>query len=208
MIYKNLIIGTANFGQQYGVIQKKKIKLSQVKKIIDFANQKKIKFFDTSLRYKNSEKILGKNITKHSKIITKIPPIPSNVKFNDIEKWFDKQISLSLKKLKVKKFYAILLHKPESLLKKKGYKLYKALIDQKKKKITEKIGISIYNFDTLNKILKKFEIDVVQLPFNVFDQRLLYKKLIYHQKKPEIHIRSIFLQGLLLMNPDELPKKI
>lgn len=207
MIYKNLIIGTANFGQQYGVIQKKKIKLSQVKKIIDFANQKKIKFFDTSLRYKNSEKILGKNITKHSKIITKIPPIPSNVKFNDIEKWFDKQISLSLKKLKVKKFYAILLHKPESLLKKKGYKLYKALIDQKKKKITEKIGISIYNFDTLNKILKKFEIDVVQLPFNVFDQRLLYKKLIYHQKKPEIHIRSIFLQGLLLMNPDELPKK-
>ena len=69
MIYKNLIIGTANFGQQYGVIQKKKIKLSQVKKIIDFANQKKIKFFDNSLIYKNYEKILGKNITKNSSIV-------------------------------------------------------------------------------------------------------------------------------------------
>ena len=204
----NFILGTANFGQRYGISKKNKIKLYEIKKIIEYANKNKIKFFDTSRSYKNSEKILGKNIPKFSKIITKIPPVPNSIKSSNIERWFKKQVLLSSKKLNVKKFHAILLHKSEALLGKEGHKLYKVLIKLKKEKITKKIGVSIYNFDTLNKILKKFKIDVIQLPFNVFDQRLLYKKIRFHQSKPEIHIRSIFLQGLLLMSANKLPKKL
>ena len=207
-INSNLILGTANFGQKYGINQKKKLNIKNIKKIINFANKNKINFFDTSRSYKNSEKIIGGSKSRNSKIITKVPPLPNNIKSNDIKKWLNKQISLSLKKSKVKKFYAILLHKSEALLGKEGYKLYTALNELKKKKLTRKIGVSIYNFNTLNSILKKFKIDVIQLPFNVFDQRLLYKKINFYQSKPEIHIRSIFLQGLLLMNASELPRKL
>ena len=208
MINKNLILGTANFGQVYGINKKRKVKINEIRKIINFAKKNKIKFFDTSRSYGNSEKILGKNRHKFSKVITKIPPLPDGIKSLKVESWIKEQISQSLKKTKVKKFYAILLHKSEALLGKEGYKLYKILSELKKKKITEKIGVSIYNFDTLNKILRKFKIDVVQLPFNVFDQRLLYKKIRFNKNKPEIHIRSIFLQGLISIKSNKLPNKL
>ena len=60
----NFILGTANFGQRYGISKKNKIKLYEIKKMIKFANKNKIKFFDTSRSYKNSEKILGENKSK------------------------------------------------------------------------------------------------------------------------------------------------
>ena len=65
----------------------------------------------------------------------------------------------------------------------------------------EKIGVSIYNFDELATIVDRYEIDLIQAPFNCFDQRLLQQGLldILQDKGIEVHIRSVFLQGLLLM---------
>ena len=75
----------------------------------------------------------------------------------------------------------------------------------------KKIGISIYDFKTLETILnKKLKIDFVQLPYNVFDQRFSNKRLInkLKKRKVEIHARSIFLQGLLVAQNIHLPKRL
>jgi len=83
-----------------------------------------------------------------------------------------------------------------------GKKIYKALLNIKKRGLIKKIGISIYDFKNLNKILKIFKIDIVQVPFNIIDRRLLKSSLLDLQKrnKIELQVRSIFLQGLLLKN--------
>ena len=76
--------------------------------------------------------------------------------------------------------------------------------------MTNKIGISIYDFSTLDKILKKYQFDLIQAPLNILDQRLIetgwLKKL--KERKIEVHARSIFLQGMLLMKHNQLPKKL
>ena len=88
--------------------------------------------------------------------------------------------------------------------------IFNTLLNLKSKGYFNKIGISIYDFKTLELVIKKFTIDFVQLPYNVLDQRLANKKIIkiIKKNKVEIHARSIFLQGLLTTNKINLPKNL
>ena len=73
----HLTIGTAQFGAKYGINQKK-IKFKELKKIKDIIKKNKIRHFDTSIYYKNSEKIIG-TLNVKKKIITKIT-LPKKIK--------------------------------------------------------------------------------------------------------------------------------
>ena len=201
---KNIIIGTANFNQTYG-LSSSKVNLKNIKKIIDFSKKKNIKYYDTSGSYKNAEKILGKNLNKDFRVITKLPPIKLGMTNKKIKDWVIENVYKSKKNLGVKEIYAILMHKPKTLLSKKGNLIYKTLHDLKKKKIIKKIGISEYDFKNVEKIIKRYKIDIIQVPFNVFDQRLIYADFLKY-KKIEIHCRSIFLQGILLKESKNIPK--
>ena len=116
----------------------------------------------------------------------------------------------SLKNLKIEKFECLLLHDAKSLLSEYGNEIYKSMNNIKKNGLTKKIGISIYDFNILSKILKKFKIDLIQAPFNIFDQRLVKTGWLekIKKRKIEIHVRSIFLQGILLLQYNQLPKKL
>ena len=208
MLNNKIIIGTANFDQKYGV-RSKKIDQNGIRKIINYAFKKKINKFDTSASYKNSEKILGNLLQKKTKVITKLPPIPKYLSDKKTELWITKQIEQSQRKLKVKSIYALLLHKPDILLTKRGKKIYQLLIDIKKKGQLKKLGISIYDFKILRKLLKFYKFDIAQVPFNVFDQRLIREKKLLNKKNKniEIHCRSIYLQGLLHENEKKISKK-
>ena len=78
----------------------------------------------------------------------------------------------------------------------------------KKKKIIKKIGVSVYSISDLRKVIKKYKIDTVLISLNVFDQRVLEDKVIKNLKNNNIEIltRSTFLQGLLLIKKNKLPK--
>ena len=99
-----------------------------------------------------------------------------------------------------KKLNTIYLHDEKIIFKRYFKKIYYNLIYLRKKKHFNKLGISIYDFKTIDFFLKKFHFDTIQCPFNIFDQRLITKRYyqILKSKKIEIHVRSIFLQGLLL----------
>ena len=94
------------------------------------------------------------------------------------------------------------------ILSKKRDKIIKILKTLKSEKITKKIGLSVYTPSELNSLLKIFTPDVVQVPLNIFDRRFLEKKLInkLFKKKIEIYFRSIFLQGILLKDFNDLPE--
>jgi aryl-alcohol dehydrogenase-like predicted oxidoreductase len=103
----------------------------------------------------------------------------------------------------------LLLHRPEQLLSPNGEKLYKALQILKDKGQVQKVGVSIYSPDELNALMPRYHFDLVQAPFNLVDQRLSSTGWMRRLKDldVEIHTRSSFLQGLLLMRKAEIPAK-
>ena len=200
-------IGTAQFGTFYGIANKiGKLSFSEGKKIVNFSRNININTFDTACDYINAEKILGLIGVNNCNIVSKLP---KKVPKNNIAKWVTKSVKKSLKKLKVKKLHAILIHDTKYLSGNQGQELYRGLLNIKKIGLVKKIGISIYNMSELDLILSNFKIDIVQSPFNIFDQRLKSSGWLKKLKKLniEIHTRSTFLQGLLLMKKNELPKK-
>ena len=195
-----LALGGAQFGLDYGLKKNKKIKINNIYKIKKLAKKFKVNFIDTASNYNDSESIIGKNKLNNFKIITKIK-LP-NKKILNINDWTNKTINRSLSNLRVKKVYAVLVHNYKDLLGSDGKIFLNSLIYLKKKKKFSKLGISIYSPNELDIIWNFWKPDLVQAPFNVFDQRIVrsgwLNKLKILNKK--IFVRSCFLQGLLLGN--------
>lgn len=196
-LHNKLILGSANLNQKYG-LSKNEIKIEEYKKIINFLSKKGKVFLDTASDYNGAEKIIGDFDLKNMNIITKIKI--NNVKKNLIEKEIFEKITNSKKIFKNNKIYAVLIHNPDCLLKHYGKIIFKCLKNLKDKKVFKKVGISIYDFESVKKITSKYNLDIIQLSYNVFDQRLNNEEILKNLKKRkiEIHARSIFLQGMLL----------
>ena len=203
-------IGTAQFGLKYGLNNEKKISLSEIRKIIEYTvNQKAFGYLDTATAYGNSENIIGNVLKKnHSfKIITKSDFIKEDIINTKVIEKFKKNFFLSLKKLKQKKIYSVLIHNSADLFKKNSELLYRELKKLKKKNLIQKIGVSVYNKKEIDMILSYYDFDIFQLPCNILDQRLIHNNTLekLFSKKIEMHARSVFLQGLLLMEKKKLP---
>ena len=203
-----LTLGTAQFGLDYGVANAiGKVDKEETLEILTFAKQAGINTLDTAIGYGDSEKRLGQAGIGSWNIITKLPEI--NVEHSDINFWVNSQINNSLLRLNVLSVYGILLHRPLQLLEKNGSQLWNSLEGLKERSITKKIGFSVYSPDELDKLWKAgFIPDIVQAPYNVFDQRLKDSGWLskLNDNRVEVHTRSVFLQGLLLMPSDKRPK--
>lgn len=202
-------IGTAQFGLDYGISnQRGKVSFSDAENIIELAYSRGIDKLDTASAYGKSEKVLGEIGVKNFKITSKIPTIPSDAK--NINDFLFRTTERSLADLKIDKFKCILVHDCNQFFQKKYHDEYiKALIDLKRSNLTTKIGLSVYDplDDSIMEVIN--HIDVIQSSFNIFDQRLNQKDLIstLNANNIEVQARSIFLQGLLLINHRMIPKK-
>ncbi|MFM6209012.1 aldo/keto reductase, partial [Planktothrix sp.] len=121
----------------------------------------------------------------------------------DISSWVQQSVDGILNRLQIFQLYGLLLHRPDQLLSSTGEELYQSLNLMKKQGLVKKIGISIYSPTELDALCKQFSFDLIQAPFNVLDRSLEKSGWLDQLKKlgVEIHGRSVFLQGLLLMNP-------
>lgn len=201
-----IILGTANFGQKYG-INNKKVTKSQIKQILSVSKKNKIKQIDTAIDYGNTETILGDIGVDYLKICTKLPNIPKNLKKKQIEKWIFDQVQRSLKNLKVAKLHAILLHSTIQLDSYRGRVAFHTLKKLKEKGIVKLVGYSIYSTSELNKFFNKFKPDIIELPYNILDRRSKTNGWLLKLKKSKVEVwaRSIFLQGLLLLPKTKRP---
>lgn len=197
---KNLILGTVQFGLNYGLTNKDgKVSVEEVYKILDCARANGIMTLDTASAYGDAEKILGSY--KHINDFRVITKGVNTSNLNDLRN----SIQNSLSNLHAKSLYAYLVHKFEDIRYNKD--LIENLNTIKSEGFLEKIGVSLYNPEELEYILnEKIKLDIVQIPLNIFDQRFLSKNLLVEAKKYgiEIHIRSIYLQGLLLQPLEKL----
>jgi aryl-alcohol dehydrogenase-like predicted oxidoreductase len=203
-----LALGTVQFGLDYGIANATgQVSYDEIKNILNLAIYHNIDMLDTAIGYGDSEKLLGNAGVDDWSIVTKLPEIDSNCL--NIASWVDSQINKSLLNLNIASLYGILLHRPTQLLSDNGDTLWSALKKIKKSGLIKKIGFSIYSPDELDNLWDAgFVPDIVQAPYNVFDRRLKdsgwLKKL--KANKIEVHTRSVFLQGLLLMPSAKRPK--
>lgn len=197
-----LILGTVNFGIDYGISNKRgKIPKEEVKDILRFAYEKGIDILDTAYNYGNSEQVIGEIIKTEKLKFGIISKFPTKNKRNVLE-----VIEESLKRLNSNNIYGYMVHDFKSFL--EYPEVWENIQKIKKQGKVEKIGFSLYTVKELKYILKNdYSFDIIQFPFSIFDQRFsgLLKKL--KEKKVEIHIRSVFLQGLIYKNPEELEKR-
>ena len=202
-----LIIGTAQFKKGYGITNiNKRINNKEIKKIFTLINENNIKYFDTAPFYGNSEKILGEYINQ-KEIVTKIPDIKEKIISKKSILETKKVLFQSIKNLKINNLYGVLLHSSFDLLKPGKKYLIDFLRGIKKDKITKKVGVSIYEKQNFYDIQRFFFPDIIQLPLNIIDRRLITNNFLkkIKDKKIEIHARSVFLQGILLENPKNFP---
>jgi hypothetical protein len=205
-----LAIGTAQFGMDYGIGSSPgKVNISEVKKILEYAKLTNIDMLDTASAYGKSEKILGELNVDEFKVVTKtrhfnIPKITDDA-LNLLNRDFEK----SLKDLKLDSMYGLLIHHADDLMKPGASKIIEFINNLKKTNKIRKIGVSIYENKHLSFVLENFDIDLVQLPLNIFDRRLIDNGMLklLSQKGLEVHARSIFLQGLILMADSSRPRK-
>jgi aryl-alcohol dehydrogenase-like predicted oxidoreductase len=203
-----LALGTVQFGLPYGVANKSgQVSQNEAQSMLRIASENGIDTLDTAIAYGESEKCLGEVGVENFKLVTKLPAMPNGCL--DINNWGHEQVSSSLVRLGVGQIYALLLHKTEDLLGPNGRKLYVALDSLKEKGLVKKIGLSIYSPNELEALKNDFSFDLVQAPFNLIDQRLLHSGWMQKLKDNgvEIHTRSAFLQGLLLMKEIDIPPK-
>ena len=203
-----LALGTVQFGLDYGVANTDgKMDITTMISILQRARAKGIDTLDTAISYGESEKRLGMANVKDWHIITKLPEIPDGC--TSINTWILNQVQKSLLRLRVTRISALLLHRPDQLLESNGVEIWKALQDLKQKNIVKKIGFSVYDCNQLDALWDSFQPNIVQMPYNLLDQRFLIsgwmKKM--NDAGVEIHVRSIFLQGLLLMSKSDRPEK-
>ena len=203
-----LALGTVQFGLRYGVANVVgQVSEAEGKLMLESAKANGIDTLDTAIAYGESEARLGEIGVAEFKLVTKLPSIPKECL--DVAEWVNKQVDASLLRLDVNNVYGLLLHRSEELLGPNGCELYQALKSLKKRGLVNKIGVSIYAPDELELLMTDFTFDLVQAPFNLIDRRLSesgwMRKL--KQRGVEIHTRSAFLQGLLLMKQVDVPTK-
>ena len=201
-----IVLGGAQLGLPYGILNGgETLSREEVARILDTAAGHGIDAIDTAIAYGQSESVIGETAQNRFKIISKLPPIPLDV--SNVSQWVRTQVDASLSRLKCTSLDALLLHRSQDLTDAHGAELYAAINSLKVEKIIQRFGVSIYTPDELIGIIGTFDIDVVQAPLNVFDRRILGVIDQLTALNIEVHVRSVFLQGVLIAKPENRPQR-
>jgi hypothetical protein len=201
-----IVLGGAQLGLPYGILNGgETLSREEVARILDTAAGHGIDSIDTAIAYGQSESIIGETSQNRFKIISKLPPLPLDV--SNVFEWVLAQVEASLSRLKCTSLDALLLHRPQDLTEAHGAELFAAISSLKIEKTIHHFGVSIYTPDELNGIIGTFDIDVVQAPLNVFDRRILGVIGQLSALNIEVHVRSVFLQGVLIAKPEDRPQR-
>ena len=202
----SLVIGTAQFGLHYGVSNHSGLtKPLEISRILDIARKSNILSIDTASAYGLAEDRLGTAGVTDFRVISKFPSFHCSPE--SVFRLLEEHLIRSLSRLRIDHLYCFMLHDPSVIFSDQAEAYLNALTRLKEAGFISKIGISIYDSQSFLDSGYSTAFDLVQVPSNVFDRRLinsnLYQILDHHNI--EIHVRSVFLQGLLLMPSTSIP---
>lgn len=208
-LHRKIGLGTAQFGMAYGVTNRSgQVNRHELDEIMAMAARYGIDVFDTAPAYDQSEKVLGHYTSTREglRIVTKTPHFKAPETTDSDVELLQSTFAQSLKSLQVDSVHALLLHGGANLLRPNSSIIWAALEALKSEMKVGRIGVSVYTPDELKGILDLFPVDIVQVPANILDQRFSKSGLLKQLREAgvEIHVRSAFLQGVLLSEPHTL----
>ena len=207
-----LVLGTVQFGVPYGIGNRVvQTPLAEVENILRTASGVGISLVDTAVAYGTSEAVLGQilaatgNTTEFS-TVSKVAPLSHTADPAGTVCNLPSTVEKSLERLRQNQLYGLLVHRASDLYGQYGPAFIAALHEVKAQGLAERIGFSAYNSREIDRVLAVFKPDLVQVPISILDQRLIKSGHLSLLKRMhvEIHARSVFLKGLLLMDPAQL----
>ena len=204
-----IILGTANFGTVYGVANKGvKLDEEEALEIVEAAQNLGINDFDTASSYGMAESLLGQFLNQLSqpKISSKISQEDSN----SVKKILE-SVNKTLLRLRVSRLDNLYLHDPNALTGRNAHETISGLKEIMALGLANRVGVSVYSLESLLRAKQIFPgLSVFQIPENICDRRLLFSSelLDLQSSGNQLIVRSIFLQGLLLMSPEEITSRM
>ena len=212
--FSRLTLGTAQLGLNYGVNNKvgKPTSLSG-ETILQSSYDLGIRSFDTASQYGDSESVIGDWVKKNNpiniQITSKLHSLQSQqVLKSTLEKVIRDSVQSSLSRLNISCLDNYLLHDFRDLLC-YGDLLVKIITRLKNEGLIQNWGCSIYDVEEAGPVIDH-HMDLVQVPFNIWDRRFFETGLLSRFQKEKIAVfsRSVFLQGLFFMSLQKLPEKL
>lgn len=205
-----LCLGTVQFGMNYGINNKSgKPDLKDVFTMLDYAWDQGIRIFDTAMAYGDAEDILGQYITARGysneiRVISKLKPNLISDDCLNAEEIVLGEVEGSLKRLKLQRLEGYLLHTPTNFY---NPSIINGLKACREKGLVENIGVSIYETQHALDVVSSGIVNYIQVPYSVFDQRLNPTEFFRIAKENNVTVfgRSAFLQGLILMEDEDIP---
>jgi aryl-alcohol dehydrogenase-like predicted oxidoreductase len=205
-----LALGTVQFGTAYGITNSSgKVPEHEVRTILSAAAANGVEILDTAAAYGDAERVLGRCMPQNAyfRIITKTVPLRTAQIDEEALQKVSAGIANSLNLLSRSPLDGVMVHHAQDLLVPGGDQLFALLKAEQSEGRIGKVGVSVYDAEQLAALIPRYPIELVQIPLNVLDQRLLKSGWIrrLHDAGIEIHVRSAFLQGTLLVDADTLP---
>ena len=203
-----IALGTVQFGLSYGIANTSgQVSDDGARAMLDLARDAGIDTLDTAVVYGNAERLLGKLNVTDFRVTSKLPALTEDVRC--IQSWMQSEVEASLVRLRLPRLYGLLLHEADDLAGSRANDVARALIQLRERGLVDHVGVSIYRPSQLPTVMQRLSPDLVQAPMNVFDRRLADSGWLDRlcAAGTEVHVRSVFLQGLLLMPLDKITKR-
>ncbi len=205
---ERLSLGTAQVAAGYGATRSEvsALTVDDLAELLAAARSLGIRHLDTAPDYGDAELMLGSCILDGWEVSTKIKAPPDGER--DVRGWVARELEGSLARLGVDRLNTVLLHRPEVLATAGGPALLDALAEMRSAGTIRAVGASVYGPEGLGSLLLTEAIDVIQAPVSVVDRRMLHPDVtqLLHDHSCSLHARSVFLQGLLLVEPSGRPE--
>ncbi len=198
-------LGTVQFGLDYGITNSAgRPEQSEVERICRTAADAEIDTLDTACLYGASEAVIGATRAADAlRVVTKTPKFSAMESAAEAAQELRSKLQVSLDRLGRPSVDALLFHEAEDLLGPHGEVLWRAMEEIRDAGLAGKIGVSVYHGRQIDAALDRYPLEIVQIPFNPLDRRLIEGGQIERLSRAgvEVHARSLFLQGLLLQAP-------
>lgn len=211
-VSSRLGLGTVQFGLDYGVTNAAgRVAPEDVNSILDRAASDGISTLDTAFLYGESEAVVGRSGRQAAfEIITKTDKVSGARNAGEAADRIERAFEISLSRLGVAGVDGLLVHDVNDLLGIHADAVWRRLTELRATGRARRVGVSVYEGHEIDRLIGRFDFDLVQLPFNALDRRLAENGQLsaLAARGVEIHARSIFLQGVLLQPPERLPAKL
>ena len=196
-------LGSAQFGLDQTTLIRGRAPKAEARDILDIAARSQLPVLDVDGHSAVADAALGEVMPRPNPFRISI----STVRPDRGPDYVEAEARATLRRLGVEQADAILVPCAADLFGPHGAALWNRLRALKDAGLTRKIGVSVFASDDPLGVARRFRPDIVQAPASLLDQRLLIDGTLAALAGigVEVHLRSIFLNGLLFLPPDRAP---